>query len=224
MNLKLNKNDKPVVIDNIEIDNKEFCYYLYLPIKVYKDDVVYCGVIEKYKKLIDKCIEDYKNVFGIENYKKHYIYLTLKRMYQKNGAVINRSGWHLDGYKENLSRDSDYDINYIWSDKQPTIFNNSDFSLSNDDTESMIDMEKQALLENNYNYENNTLLRLNPFIVHKVGIPIEGPRTFFKLSFSKNKYNLEGNSRNYDINYTWKMYPRSKKRNIPDKTESVVND
>ena len=40
-------------------------------------------------------------------------------------------------------------------------------------------------------------------------------RTFFKLSFSKDKYDLKGNSHNYLFDYNWEMRERKENRNIP---------
>jgi len=79
----------------------------------------------------------------------------------------------------------------------------------------MIDMESQALEENNITYPNNTLLGLDPFVVHKVGPYVEGIRTFFKLTFSKDIFNLENNSHNYMFAYDWEMKPRKEQRNVP---------
>jgi len=40
-------------------------------------------------------------------------------------------------------------------------------------------------------------------------------RTFVKISFSKDKYDLIGNSHNYEMDYKWDMKERKEERNIP---------
>jgi hypothetical protein len=82
-------------------------------------------------------------------------------------------------------------------------------------------MEKQAIPFNNYSYRENQLLRLNQYNIHKVAPVTEvGMRTFLKLSFSKDKYDLIGNSHNYLIDYNWEMKNRKEHRNIP---QSILN-
>jgi hypothetical protein len=107
------------------------------------------------------------------------------------------------------------DINYIWYDKDPTVFNNSEFNLTMDDLASIEDMRSQALPWKDVTYPVNTLLRLDQFNIHKVGEVTTGMRNFLKISFSKDKYDLIGNSHNYLLNYEWDMKPRKEQRNIP---------
>jgi hypothetical protein len=127
---------------------------------------------------------------------------------------FNRTGWHSDGFLTD-------DINYIWCDKYPTIFNRTEFHLPLDDLLSIEVMEKQAIPFNNYSYRENQLLRLNQYNIHKVAPVTEvGMRTFLKLSFSKDKYDLIGNSHNYLIDYNWEMKNRKEHRNIP---QSILN-
>lgn len=78
--------------------------------------------------------------------------------------------------------------------------------------------EEQAKKENEVIYPNNTLLRLNQFQIHKVfpGTQL-GLRTFVKVSFSKDKYDLKGNSVNHLLDYNWNMRDREVERNIPQK-------
>ena len=48
----------------------------------------------------------------------------------------------------------------------------------------MQEMEDQARQENDYCYNDNSLVRLTPEDVHKVGTFVPGMRCFFKISFS----------------------------------------
>jgi hypothetical protein len=85
----------------------------------------------------------------------------------------------------------------------------------------MEEMEKQAMPFHNVTYGENRLLRLNQYNIHKVASVTEvGMRTFLKLSFSKDKYDLIGNSHNYLIDYNWEMKNRKEHRNIP---QSILN-
>ncbi len=83
-------------------------------------------------------------------------------------------------------------------------------------------MNAQTKPENNFTYDDNTLLRLDQFVIHKASdTPYKGVRTFVKISFSKDKYDLEGNSHNYLLNYNWTMRPRQNYRNIPQLIEQT---
>jgi hypothetical protein len=164
-----------------------------------------------WEQMVDMMSGEYagcKNNYGVEAYQSNYVYLTAKRMYQKNGCGFNRQGWHSDSFMSD-------DINFLWTDKQSTIFNTSKFNLSQDDKLSLKEMEEQADPQNNITFPLNSILRLNQYVIHKVGEIEEGVRTFVKLTFSKNKFNLIGNSVNYEINYNWMYYPRQLNRNIP---------
>ena len=123
-------------------------------------------------------------------------------------------GWHSDGFLTD-------DINYVWCDKYPTIFNKTDFDLPLDDLLSMEEMDKQAMPFNDVQYNDNQLLRLTQFNIHKVApITKGGMRAFLKVSISKDKYDLIGNSHNYLLDYDWQMKERKQERNIP---QSVVD-
>ncbi|WP_051289074.1 hypothetical protein [Chryseobacterium daeguense] len=201
----------PTVIREIEIDCKEMMFYQYLPIKLKgMTGFVLEERLMKFSELIVETLSNYKNTFGEEKFNESYIYLTVKRQYVSKKKSMNRPGYHSDGFMTD-------DINYIWSDRNPTIFNVSNFNLTLDDEISLKEMKKQALPENEITYPENTILRLNQYNIHKVNDSsiYEGIRTFVKISFSNDKYDLEGNSHNYELDYNWKMKPRQNKRNIP---------
>jgi hypothetical protein len=199
----------PEVIGNFETNSKELLWFQYLPIKMSK-----CTLYKVEERLYEFCplinivIKDYIKTFGLKDFLDSYIYLTAKRQYQKKNYGFNREGFHSDGYNS-------LDINYIWASSQPTIFNTSKFNLSQDDKLSLKEMEEQADPQNNITFPLNSILRLNQYVIHKVGEIEEGVRTFVKISFSKDKYDLEGNSHNYLLGYNWEMRPRNKERNIP---------
>lgn len=200
----------PTIVRNIDIDCKEMMFYQYLTIKLKGQNTFNIEPrLNPFYPLIIHCLNDFKNNFGIERLIDSYIYLTAKRQFQSKSKLFNRPGYHSDGFLTD-------DINYIWSDKNPTIFNSTKFNLTLDDELSLIEMEEQALPENEVVYSDNTLLRLNQFNIHKVDENIEsGFRTFVKISFSQDKYDLEGNSHNYLLDYNWQMNPRKETRNVP---------
>jgi hypothetical protein len=196
----------PVVIGNFAIDVKESMFYLYMPIKMAgnMDKIVLEKRLNIFKPLITAAIKDFKG-----DLINSYIYLTVKHLLVLPNYLGNRPGYHSDGF---LTQD----INYIWCDKNPTIFNNSVFDITLDDYLSLAEMEAQALKENEVKYPINSLLRLDQYNIHKVS-EVENPmmRTFVKISISKDQYNLEGNSHNYNMDYEWDMKQRQESRNIP---------
>jgi hypothetical protein len=202
--------DLPTVICPIDVDCKEMMFYQYLPIKLIgESNILYENRLLVFHPIIQKIVENYLNEFGILELMNSYIYLTVKHQYQVPHTSFNRLGYHSDGFLTD-------DINYIWSDKFPTVFNTSDFNLTLDDKISLGEMEQQALKENEVRYPDSTILRLNQFNIHRVGENTTGGmRTFVKVSFSKDKYDLVGNSHNYELDYDWEMKERVEDRNIP---------
>jgi len=202
--------DLPVPICEYRIKCDEMMFYQYLPIKmVLSDEIKYEPRLNCFDAIISKICDDFIELFGESAYHNHYIYLTAKHQYQVANTSFNRLGYHSDGFMTD-------DINYIWSDANPTIFNNSDFTITQDDRISLSEMETQARAENQIVYRDNNILRLNQFNIHKVNeCDFSGMRTFLKISFSVDKYDLIGNSHNYSLDYNWEMKLRQTERNIP---------
>ncbi len=199
---------KQLSIHNVSC--KEMIFYQYLPIKlVGMKGVIFEDRLKYFDSIIKEACSDFIKENGLCRYINSNIYLTAKYMYQPANYSFNRIGYHSDGFLTD-------DINYIWSDRNPTIFNSGKFNLTMDDAISMKEMDIQALRENEITFPNNTLLRLNQFNIHKVNdIQEIGMRTFIKVSFSKDRYDLVGNSHNYLIDYNWEMKDRKDERNIP---------
>jgi len=205
----------PKVVDYIEIQSKEMLFYQDMLIKPI--GITECAIEKRlmiYHEIIASAIDDFIDKFGISEYINHHVYISAKNLFQSKGCSYNRMGWHCDGFMSN-------DVTYIWSDKFPTIFNFSEFRLTQDHEKSMIEMQEQADEKNNMMYDNYTLVRINQFNVHKVADVTEnGMRAFVKVSFSKDKYDLIGNAINYDLDYNWDFKPRNITRNIPQSTVS----
>lgn len=192
------------------VDCKEMMFYQYLPIKMAGTYAVNVPKqLDIFRQLLTKIENDFIDNYGMTLLKEVYIYVSAKYLYQPRGISYNRPGFHCDGFMTD-------DVNYIWSDKFPTIFNVGTFNLTQDDKVSIEEMEQQAISNNNISYLNNSLIMLDQYNVHKVGDVTEADmRTFLKVSFSKDKYDLEGNAHNYLIDYQWDMKPRQPQRNIP---------
>lgn len=200
----------PFSLGKFDLDCPEMMFYQYLPIK-FPDttEPIFETRLDCLKRVIGTICCDYVAEFGLTRYVKSYIYLTAKKMYQMPGCSFNRAGWHSDGY-------TTPDINYIISDAHPTIFNNSHFILTPDDKISLEEMTAQVNPQYDVSWSNNTLLRLNQYNIHKVNDkPYVGMRTFVKVSFSYDRYDLKGNSHNYLLNYEWDMRERGVDRNVP---------
>ncbi len=147
--------------------------------------------------------------YGIDRYMSGYVYISAKRLFQSHDCTFNRPGWHCDGFGSD-------DINYIWYDRTPTVFNCTEFNLPKDDAASMIAMDEQAQECNNFTFPAGNLLRLDQFCVHRVGVPLKPEvRTFLKITISRDRFNLEGNAHNPLLDYNWPLRPRGEARNIP---------
>jgi len=202
----------PISLGLFEVNCPEMIFYQYLPIKLTGDTEPKVEErLEVFSHLIGVCCFDYIGKNGLNDYVASYVYLTAKHLYARPGCPINRPGYHSDGFMTD-------DINYIWCDKYPTVFNKSQYALTMHHEYSLTEMEQQSLKENEVVYSEKELLRLDQYNIHRVA-EVENTciRTFFKLSFSKDRYNLIGNSHNYLLNYDWEMKPREEQRNHPIK-------
>lgn len=206
----------PVSIGSKQIECGELMLYLYLPIKLAGGTEVKVEKrLECFSDLLGAICCDYVGYRGLDEFVASNVYLTAKRNYIAPGGNLNRPGWHTDGYLTE-------DINYVWYDSVPTIFNSSPFALSADDGVSMREMEQQAAPYNNHSFPEGTILRLDQFNVHRPGEASTAlVRTFVKVSFSRDKYDLIGNSKNYLLDYDWPMRGRSIERNMPQKAPLI---
>ncbi len=191
----------------------EMFFYQYLPIKLSGQvNPIYEDRLKVFDLIIGAACCDFIGEYSLDRYIKSNVYITAKHLYQLPNCEFNRAGWHSDGFLTD-------DINYIWCNNNPTIFNVSDFNLSDCHHKSLLEINSQAIPSNNTRYEDCELLRLNQYQIHKVAT-IKQPcmRAFLKLSFSLDKYNLIGNSHNSLIDYKWDMKPRDVERNHPVKS------
>ena len=207
--------DLPKEVGIIEATTNEMFFYQDMPIKMAGRDLVKTEPrLDFLREIIIRSVNDFVIEFGEAQYRKSYIYLCAKNLWQNKGVSYNRMGYHSDGFMSD-------DINYVWSDKDGTVFNNSDFIITKDDILSLYEMNSQALPEREIVYSDKTLLRLNQYNIHKVSdVNESGVRLFVKITFSKDKFDLIGNSHNYEFDYNWEMKPRNISRNIPQSIKS----
>lgn len=192
----------PVTLGEHIIQDSEFVYHMYMPIKMAQSDIRLPVHLKCYEPLV-------ASVASMGDIRDKIMYLTVKRMYLKRGEDANRPGWHIDGYGSN-------DLNFVWSNAVPTEFAVGDFDLSLDHNISLIQMEQQAKDAKIVTFDNNTLLMLTNKMVHRVGVCREDCiRSFVKISLSNDIYNLRGNSHNYLFPYRWDMVDRQFIRNNP---------
>lgn len=204
----------PKIIGGVNVNPKEFMFYQDMLIKLSGGYGVQLEErLKVFEPIVKTAVSDFIQDFGKEEYEKRFVYISAKNLYQ-NGSSYNREGWHCDGFGSS-------DINYIWSNASPTQFNFSDFNLSDDDSLSMSEMTEQANPHNDKCYRDLILIRLDELVVHRANPnPYEGVRAFVKVSFSRDRFDLLGNTINPLIDYNWTMRLRSQSRNIPQHNQS----
>jgi hypothetical protein len=205
----------PIDMGKVELNPAEMMFWMYCPIKA--PNMTQTKIPEnlmQYQPLIALIKQDR----GSE-WKSDYVYITAKTLYVTPESTGNRAGWHSDGYLTN-------DINYIWSDTNPTVFfddsNLHEFSQNHNDS-----MHEMAALCSNHakyqvRFENKHLLKLDQYVLHKVDTNIQaGMRTFVKISVSKNIYALKGNSINHKLCIAQYYQNRQLERNCPTGANNI---
>lgn len=194
----------PKIMGAYDLDVGEQMLYLYLPIHLPGEDFKIPERAKIFRPLIGAAIADCPVPW------KKYFYLTCKTLWVQKGSPGNREGVHIDGWGSNG------DLNYVWSDMNPTQFAVQKFkNISTDDKQSMIDMEAQLDESMIMTYPDRTLLRLNEEVVHRVNPnPEAGFRTFCKITVSDHQFRLKGNSHNHLLDYDWSLNDRGLDRNI----------
>lgn len=209
---------KPVSVDDFQsIEFTEFMHYQYLPVWMHdhwQNPVQFFATppnVRFLTPLLYAAAKDYTANYELLD--GHYVYLTARHGFATPGNPLNRPGWHCDGFGTD-------DINYVWWSGPGTRFAVQNFgNISDDHFKSLDQFEARVLPSCVYTPEEKNLYRLDPTIVHSTP-EIEPPgcmRSFVKISISKHKYNLVGNSHNYMLDYDWEMYPRDILRNDPSK-------
>ncbi|MBO9665938.1 MAG: hypothetical protein J7501_03925 [Bdellovibrio sp.] len=181
-------------------------YVLYLPIKMIGTELRIPMSLMHLSPLIYQAIGNFDEQ---QNLQEKYIYLSYECSYVRKGTPQKRPGLHCDGFLTD-------DVNFIWTDKDPTLFYAQKFELTPDHMISIQEMESTVDRSKAYWFPECSLVRIDSTVPHEVAAPAEdGVRQFFKLSVSSHKYNLKGNTHNPLFKYDWKMYDREEVRNHP---------
>lgn len=203
----------PKDIGEFRLTTDEVMYYLYLPIKW--PGSLPCYIPDERLGFINPLLHAIRADMGVDEFINHHVYLTIKRQYVGAGSTANRPGWHCDGWGSD-------DINYIWYDDVPTIF--TEFPLKwapEDHNECLEHLEDfgSHFEKARTTYPTHHLLRLDSGVIHRVetNVPQQVMRTFVKITISKERFNLLGNSRNPLLPDKGKFIPRDDSRNHPVK-------
>jgi len=195
----------PIDLGKFDLAFPEMMFYLYLPVKMAGVEFNTLDVPRNLRFVVpilrDLVVKE-----------DDYVYITAKNMWYEPGGTYNRTGWHTDGFMSD-------DKNYIWCDTVPTEFiEATNLVLYQDHARSMAQMQ-QYVDDNHlkvYSAKPKHFLELDEFVIHQPPRVLEaGMRGFIKISVSKDKYNLVGNSHNHLIDYNWAMCDRKATRNHP---------
>jgi hypothetical protein len=187
----------------VDLHPTEMMFWLYCPIFTPRQWLTFPDNLVQFRPLVKAALNE---EYDLED---HYGYLTVKTMYVAADHNLNRPGWHSDGFGTD-------DINYIWSDRAPTEFYADSFELPPECPDAMRIMTQRAYGKEIVTYPDRHLLRLDQSVIHRQAVHVEpGMRTFIKLSLSKDRYNLIGNSINWRIDERWPLIERKAERNHP---------
>lgn len=190
----------------VDISPVEMMCWLYCPIKTPRTDYVLPDNLKQFLPLVLQA-----KWADSERFRESYVYLTAKTLWVEGSHIGNRPGWHSDGFGTD-------DLNFIWYDRAPTEFIEVDggFALPDDCANAMDLMTAQAECREVITYPAKHLLRLTPSVIHRSPVSFEpGMRTFVKVSVSRDRYNLLGNSINHALGERWPLVAREVVRNHP---------
>lgn len=204
---------QPFDLGRVDFDPKEMMFWLYCPIKVptvapKKFELHYPSNLAQFEPIVDRAIRSL--AIDLEPY---YIYLTAKTLWVTADNPGNRPGWHSDGFMTD-------DLNFIWSNCNGTLFWEPEEKVhfTQDHHASLAEMEAAAEPDVAHHrvYPDKHLLVLDQYVIHRVAdVKRPGMRTFVKVSFSRHKYNLVGNSINHALPLPADYVERSVERNHP---------
>lgn len=206
----------PVDLGLIDLNPTEMMFWLYCPVKVPGTGFIVPPNLMTFLPILQKVRN---HMSGDEQdahfFQSSYVYLTAKTLFVTADNPGNRPGWHSDGFMTD-------DLNFIWYDGNPTLFWEPQEleAFTQDDQGSLLEMQEaaehwsQAGLH--CTYPNKHLLKLDETVIHRVAdVDKPGVRTFVKVSISRDRYNLIGNSINHDLNLGWDYVGRAVDRNQP---------
>lgn len=197
----------PANLGTVALAPVEMMFWLYCPVKMTGSvAMVIPPNLEQYLPLLERVKDDCR-----DRWRESYVYLTAKVLFVTKENPGGRPGWHSDGFMTD-------DLNYVWSDRDGTLFwipiDTTDFT--QDHEISLAEMSSAASLGPLKTYPDKSLLRLDEAVIHRINdINSPGIRSFVKVSVSRHKYNLVGNSINHLLPNDWYFAPRGEERNHP---------
>jgi len=197
----------------VDLSPTEMMCWLYCPVKLPGSRLSVPPNLEQFKPILLMVMAD-----CAERWVESYVYITAKRLFVTPEGLMNRPGWHSDGFMTE-------DLNYIWCDTSPTVFwePESCVRFVQDHNLSLIEMEATCEPDTYHHrvYPLKHLLRLDEAVMHKMA-PVKQPgfRTFVKVSVSEHEYRLSGNSINHDLAPHWAYVARQEGRNAPEVLET----
>jgi hypothetical protein len=204
----------PEVVGLFEPEFEEYMHYMYLPIRMPEGNGVWDVRVPRRLGFASEIIERAITIEEQRNNRWDYVYLTARRGWATPGNPLNRPGWHSDAFGKS-------DINYVWTDRFPTVFAEGPFEqISDDHVRSTQQFEEQISSNDDIHlvtYGDRVLMRLDSSVIHTAPeIPAPGDnRSFIKVSFSNERWNLGGNSHNYLFEYEWQLFDRAPIRSDP---------
>lgn len=194
----------PVDLGLVDLSPKEMMFWMYCPIKLPGSwNITTPENLDQFNDIVQRAYENCDEQRWIDS----YVYLTAKTLWVSKDNPGNRPGWHSDGFMTD-------DLNYIWSDRNGTEFwvPPQLYCFTQDHHASLPEMELAGASGPVRTYPDKHLLRLDEFVIHRVAEQTPGFRTFVKISVSKDRYDLEGNSINHAFP-AWDYVPRGIERN-----------
>lgn len=198
----------PINLGLVDLSPTEMMFWHDCPIKLNGSDrVVLPPNLEQFLPIVQAC----RLYCDPAKWLESYVYICAKTLWVTQDKPGNRPGWHSDGFMTD-------DLNYVWSDRNGTLFWTPDelVSFTQDHTTSLMEMEAACEEGPHTTYPNKNLLLLDQSVMHRVAdILTPGMRCFVKVSVSRYKYNRVGNSINHGLHTGWDYVPRSETRNAP---------
>lgn len=201
----------PADLGHIDLSPTEMLFWMYCPIFVPRaPGIVIPPNLEQFRPIVEAVLIDLEEQGTFYYDDDLHIYLTAKTLWVEGRYIGNRPGWHSDGYGTD-------DLNYIWCDRAPTHFVQGEFTLDENCQVSMWQMQQYGKAGKIITYPDKHLLRLDQRVIHQSPDAFaEGMRTFVKVSVSKDRYDLVGNSINHALPAShWPMVERKLDRNHP---------
>lgn len=197
----------PVDLGRVDLAPVEMMFWLYCPVKLIgSTETVIPTNLMQFLPLLEQVKDDCRN-----RWRENYVYLTAKTLWVSPENPGNRPGWHSDGFMTD-------DLNYVWSDRDGTLFWEPEqpCAFTQDHVASLAEMATAASAGPTKQYPDKHLLRLDESVIHRVAdFAAPAMRSFVKISISRHRYNLVGNSINHLLPVNWDLAPRAAERNHP---------